>query len=98
MLWRKKEHGLDVLIMGDLNAHFNDEGETLDCRAKFGQRLCEVVGLGTMNFEAIPKGKWTWQDGKKKSALYVLASQGIADSVTQKIVDNDGWFDIDSDH
>ena len=52
-----------------------------------------------MNFEAITKGKWTWQDGKKRSVLdYVLASQGIADSVTQMTVDDEGWFDIGSDH
>ena len=35
----------------------------------------------------------------KRSVLdYVLASQGIADSVTQMTVDDEGWFDIDSDH
>ena len=60
----KNQQGLDVPIMGDFNAHFNDEGEPLDCRAKFVQRLCEVVGVRTMNFKAITKGKWTWQGGK----------------------------------
>ena len=44
-----------------------------------------------MNFEAITKGKWTWQGGKKRLVLdYVLASQGIADSVTQMTVDDEG--------
>ena len=85
--------------MEDFNAHFNDKEEPLDCRAKFVPRLCEVVVFRTVNFEAITKGKWTWQGGKKRSVIdYVLASQGIAYSVTQMTVDDERWFDIGSDH
>ena len=41
----KKQQGLDVVIVGDFNAHFNDEGEPLDCRAKFVQMVVQSSGF-----------------------------------------------------
>ena len=47
--------------MGDFNAHFDSDGKALYCRAKFLNRLSEVVGLKILNFEDFTRGKWTWQ-------------------------------------
>ena len=91
--------GMEVLIMGDFNAHFDNGGRAIDCRAKFLSRISEVGGLRIMNFEHCTRGKWTWHGRGKRSVLdYVLMTQGMADRTTQVTVDDDGWFDIGSDH
>ena len=41
----KRQQGEEILVMGDFNAHFDSDGKALDCRAKFLNRLSEVVGL-----------------------------------------------------
>ena len=93
----KRQQGEEILVMGDFNAHFGSDGKALDCRAKFLNRLSEVVGLRTLNFEDSTRGKWTWQGKEKLSVFdYVLMSQELADSTSGMTIDDDGWFDISS--
>ena len=95
----KRQQGEEILVMGDFNAHFGSDGKALDCRAKFLNRLSEVVGLRILNFEDSTRGKWTWQGREKQSVLdYILMSQELADSTSGMTIDDDGWFDIGSDH
>ena len=95
----KRQQGEEILVMGDFNAHFDIGGKALDCRAKFLNRLNKVGGLRIMNFADFTRGKWTWQGREKQSVLdYILMSQELADSTSSMTIDDDGWFDIGSDH
>ena len=95
----KRQQGEEILVMGDFNAHFDSGGKALDCRAKFLNRLNKVGGLRIMNFADFTRGKWTWQGREKQSVLdYILMSQELADSTSSMTIDDDGWFDIGSDH
>ena len=95
----KRQQGEEILVMGDFNAHFDIGGKALDCRAKFLNRLNKVGGLRIMNFADFTKGKWTWQGREKQSVLdYILMSQELADSTSSMTIDDNGWFDIGSDH
>ena len=52
-----------------------------------------------MNFADFTRGKWTWQGREKQSVLdYILMSQELAGSTSSMTIDDDGWFDIGSDH
>ena len=57
----KRQQGEEILVTGDFNAHFD--------RAKFLNRLSEVVGLRILNFEDSTRGKWTWQGREKQSSI-----------------------------
>ena len=87
----KRQQGEEILVMGDFNAHFDSDGKALNCRAKFLNRLSEVVGFKILNFEDFTRGKRTWQGREKQSVFdYVLMSQELADSTSGMTIDDDG--------
>ncbi len=95
----KQREGSEVVLMGDFNAHFNEEGVGLDCRASLLCRTNTVLGLAVLNWLPVAKGKFTWEGGSKRSTLdYVLASEAWVERIDHLLVDEEGWFDVGSDH
>ena len=52
-----------------------------------------------MNWQPGVAGKWTWASGGQLSVLdYVLLSRGLVERIDRFVVDDEGFFDIGSDH
>ena len=95
----KQRVGLEVVIMGDFNAHFDEKGVALDNKAGFVSDLAKVADLSIMNWQPGVSGKWTWGSGGKHAVLdYVLLSRGFVERVDRFVVDDEGFLDIGSDH
>ena len=95
----KQQEGLEVLIMGDFNAHFDESKVALDVRASLVESLSRVANLTVMNWEPEVAGKWTWGCEQKQSVLdYVLMSAWWVDRTSRFCIDDEGFLDIGSDH
>ena len=64
----KQQDGLEV---GDFNAHFTEEGASLDCRASLLDRVSTELSLATMNWSPVATGKFTWESRSTRSILCV---------------------------
>ena len=99
LVLEKQQEGLEVVVMGDFNAHFDSNHVALDPRAGLVGSLSQVANLRVMNWQPGVVGKWTWGCGSKQSVLdYVLVSEWWVDRVSRFSVDDEGFFDIGSDH
>ena len=95
----KQWEGLKVVITGDFNAHFDENGVAQDNKASFLSDLSQMAGLSIMNWQPGVAGKWTWASGGQHSVLdYVLLSGGLVERIDRFVVDDEGFFDIGSDH
>ena len=84
--------------MGDFNAHFMEEGASLDCRASLLDRVSTELSLAMMNWSPVATGKFTWESRSTRSILdYVLVLETWVKVVDQFLVDEEGWFDVESD-
>ena len=45
----KQQYGLEVVLMGDFNVHFKEEGASFDCRSSLLDRVSTELSLPTMN-------------------------------------------------
>ena len=52
--------------MGDFNAHFTEEGASLDCGASLLDRVSTELSLATMNWSPVATGKFTWESRSKE--------------------------------
>ena len=95
----KQQDGLELVLMGDLNAHFTEEGASLDCRASLLDRVSTELSLATMNWSPVATEKFTWESRSTRCMLdYVLVSETWVKVIDQFLVDEEGWFDVGSDH
>ena len=95
----KQQEGLEVVVMGDFNAHFDDNHVALDSRASLVEALSRVANLTVMNWEQGVVGKWTWGCDNRQSVLdYVLVSEWFVDRISRFSIDDEGFFDVGSDH
>ena len=70
------------MIMGDFNAHFDENGVAQDNKASFLSDLSQMAGLSIMNWQPGVAGKWTWTSGGQHSVLdYVLLSGGLVERI-----------------
>ena len=87
------------MITGDFNAHFYENWVAQDNKASFQSDLSQMAGLSIMNWQPGVAGKWTWASGGQHSVLdYVLLSGGLVERIDRFVVDDEGFFDIGSDH
>ena len=95
----KQQEGLEVVVMGDFNAHFDGSHLALDARASLVESLSRVANLSVMNWQAGVVGKWTWGCESRQSVLdYVLVSGWWEDRISRFSIDDEGFFEIGSDH
>ena len=60
----KQQEGFEVVVMGDLNAHFDSNRVALDSRASAVENLSRVANLTVIN----------WQPGLQKSGHGVVGA------------------------
>jgi len=95
----KQQDGLEVIVMGDFNAHFDENQVALDSRATLLENLSQVANLAVMNWRQGVVGRWTWSCGNKQSVLdYVLVSEWWEERISRFSIDDEGFLDIGSDH
>ena len=98
LVLEKQQEGLEVLIMGEFNAHFDDRRVALDSRASLVENLARAASLVVMNWEPGVVGKWTWGCENRQSVLdYVLVSEWWVDRISRFSIDDDGFY-AGSDH
>ena len=87
----KQQDGLEVVLMGDFNAHFTEGGASLDCRASLLDRVSTELSLATMNWSPVATGKFTWESRSTRSMLdYVLVPETWVKVIDQFLVDEEG--------
>lgn len=93
--------GLECLLFGDFNgklSNFRREGQ-LSVNGDLLEQLTEVTGVKVLNESPRCKGKITWARGNLQSTIdYVLVSPSLVKECIELIVDEDGLFDVASDH
>jgi hypothetical protein len=100
-----KRKGYKIMLVGDFNAHVCDrknmeEGVVgRDFNGECMSQLCGENNLCVKNFDEFTKGVWTWGRGDKCSVIdYILVGEEYSSNVENVIVDEEGIFDMNSDH
>ena len=93
------EHGTErIIVMGDMNGHIGILGERINENGELLRGFCEEMRLEIFN-ETIANGRITWQSRDSTSAIdYVLASIEARERVTSMSIDEEGCFNVGSDH
>ena len=87
-----------IIIMGDMNGHIGILGERTNGNGELLRGFCEEMRLEILN-ETIADGRITWQSRDNKSAIdYMLASTEARARITCMSIDEEGCFNIGSDH
>ncbi len=99
-----QEEGAKVILVGDLNAHFEGEKNSpmgytpKDANARNVQNLVERTNLEIVNHSTKCLGKWTWMQRKLKTEIdYCLVSK-LGEVVEMKIDDEGKEWTCGSDH
>ena len=87
-----------VILVGDMNGHTGLLGEKTNRNGQMLLDFAEEAGMEILN-HTIAEGKVTWQSNMLSSAIdYVLVNQEARMFIEELKVDEEGVFDIDSDH
>ena len=72
----KQQDGSEVVLMGDFNAHFLEEGASLECRTSLLDRVNTELSLITMSWSPVTTGKFTWERKNTKSMFWGIRNFG----------------------
>ena len=87
----KQREGMEVVTMGDFNAHFSEHRVEMDHRASLLLSMSNTLGLNVLNWLTHVYGKFTWSSGSKKSTLdYISTSQWWVEHTRNLLVDEQG--------
>ncbi len=98
------EEGWEVMILGDLNAHLEeereeDEGALPNEAGKCLKSWVEEENLHLVNYSDVCRGRWTRVTKQKKSMPdYIIVSERIMDNVEAMEIDEEGTMEVGSDH
>jgi hypothetical protein len=98
-----KENGYDIMILGDFNAHMKKmEKDKKNGNNKNGdelEKMVEELEVKIINKSEKCIGKWTWSKNNKKSIVdYVLACDKTKEKIQKMNIDDEGEYNILSDH
>ncbi len=101
-----EEVGWKVVVMGDLNAHIGNgtggiagNSDRVDSRGKELQSWISNMQSILVNAHENCRGTWTWGRGDKLSVVdYIITSGDLEQDIEELLIDDDGNFDIGSDH
>ena len=87
-----------IIIMGDMNGHIGILGEQMNANGELLRKFCEDMQVEILN-ETIASGRVTWQSRDSVSAIdYMLANVEAREYVMSMSVDEEGSFNVGSDH
>ncbi len=98
------EEGWEILVMGDLNAHLEQEkvggdGANPNAAGDCLKKWVEEENLHIANYSHICDGRWSRVTSNKKSMPdYIISTEAILDNMERMEIDEHKIFGIDSDH
>ena len=88
----------EIIIMGDMNGHIGVLGERMNGNRELLREFCDETQFEILN-ETVAEGRVTWQRREVQSAIdYVLTNARARERVCNMCIDEEGGFNIDTDH
>ncbi len=87
-----------VIVMGDMNGHIGILGEVVNSNGQMLLDFTEENDLENLNI-TIGEGQVTWNAREARSAIdYVLVNSRARECISRMWIDEDGEYDITTDH
>ena len=88
----------EVLIMGDMNGHIGILNERVNANGERLLKFMDEADVENLNV-TMADGKVTWRARENESAIdFVLANEGARRNIRKMVIDEEGEWDVNTDH